>query len=154
LAWQARGGGWASTVTPQGWAGFKEHLEKAAQHFSEAYKLGPQYPEAAAEMITVAMAGGAPDGETPRLWFDRAVKAQLDYLKAYQNYLFSLMPRWGGTHEQMYMFGRECLQTNRFDTFVPYEMLSAFESIYSDIGGDFDLFKSPGVYEDLIALAD
>jgi tetratricopeptide (TPR) repeat protein len=154
LAWKARGSGWASEVTQEGQKGFKEHIEKARDHLSAAWELDKQAPEPAAEMITVAMSGADPVGEAPRLWFDRAVGAQLDYIPAYNNFENSLLPRWGGSHEAMYLFGRECLKTKRFDTFVPYHHLATFQRILNDTGSDFDIFLAPGVYEDVIELAD
>jgi len=62
-------------------------------------------------MIAVAMAGEAEPSETPRVWFDRAVAAQFDYYEAYSSLLWSLRPRWLGSHEEMYDFGLECLAT-------------------------------------------
>lgn len=153
-AWQARGGGWASEVTEEGWKGFAKHMEAARDHLNEAWNLNPGWPESATEMITVAMAGHAHDQESPREWFDRAVAAQLDYKPAYTAYMWSLMPRWGGSHEALYALGRECLATKRFDTHVPYFFLEAFESIVNDIGSTLDYYKAPGVYEDLQSMAD
>ena len=64
------------------------------------------------------------------------------------------MPRWGGSHQQLYAFGRECLDTGRFDTNVPYYFLVAFEYIVRDIGANLDFYQTPGVYENLEAMAD
>jgi hypothetical protein len=64
------------------------------------------------------------------------------------------MPRWGGSHQQLYALGRECLDTGRFDTRVPYVYVQAFDHIVGDIGSTFDYYKTPGVYEDLQTLAD
>lgn len=80
-------------------------------------------------MITVSTGESEEHGETPRMWFDRAVAAQFDYEPAYDTLLWSLMPRWGGSHEQMYLFGLECLDTGRFDTFVPGRFLDALATI-------------------------
>jgi hypothetical protein len=153
-AWAARGGGWARDVKEEGWKGFAEHMEGAAYHFHEAWTTNPHWPESATKMIAVAMAGHAPVGETPRLWFDRAVEVQLDYHPAYTALMWALRPRWGGSHEQIYALGRECLGTGRFDTHVPYLFLEACESIINDVGASFDFYQAPGVYDDLQAMAD
>jgi hypothetical protein len=42
----------------------------------------------------------------------------------YAAVLNALLPRWGGSHEAMLAFGKECLDTGRFDTKVP--------AVYSD----------------------
>ncbi len=154
LAWKARGGGWAGEVTEEGWKGFEKHMVAARDRLNEAWNLNPEWPESAASMIAVAMAGHAAPEETPRFWFDRAVTAEFDHIPAYNALLWSLMPRWGGSHEQLYALGRECLDTRRFDTHVPFVYMQAFELIVKDIGSTFDYYKTPGVYEDLQTLAD
>jgi len=154
LAWKARGGGWAANVTEEGWKGFEKHMTSAREHLNEAWNLNPEWPESAAKMITVAMAGYLPEDETPRLWFNRAVAAELDYIPAYTTLLWSLMPRWGGSHQQLYALGRECLDTGRFDTEVPFVYFRAFNNIVTDIGSTYDYYKTPGVFEDLQTLAD
>lgn len=91
--------------------------------FTEAWKAHPDYPEAPAAMI--ALADAAPlKGETPRLWFDRAVAAQLDFPPAYQAYRETLRE-----NPARYAFGLECLRTRRFDTDVPMEFLTALRAI-------------------------
>lgn len=118
LAWHHRGGGYASSVKPEGFRLFRENLKKAAKHFEKAYQLHPEFPEAAGDMVAVATAGGS--NLTPREWFDRAVAAQMDYLLAYDYLRLRLRPRWGGSHSAMYRFGRECADTERYDTNVPF----------------------------------
>src|SRR5438552_1408112 len=92
-AWAARGRGFADTVTPEGCQGFGRHLAAARQCLNKAMALEPKFPEAAAYMIEVSM--GQDDGQE-RIWFDRAVAAQIDYLPAYQYLRWALRPRWGG----------------------------------------------------------
>ncbi len=153
LAWEARGDGWASTVTEEGWLGFGEHMEQAHEHLSKAYELHPEFPEAATHLISVVMAGGGEPGETERMWFDRAVAAHLDYMPPYSKLVWALRPRWGGSHGQMYEVGRACLATGRFDTAVPKFLLKVVQDIAIDEGRD-DLWQMPRVYDDLCALCD
>lgn len=118
-AWKARGGGFASSVAPEGWKGWGTHMKNAYTHFSKAYALRPDRPEAAASMIKV-LCGYSQEGDSARLWFDRAVAAQMDYMPAYANYeLFALNSVWGGRLDAYKAFALECLNTNRFDTAVP-----------------------------------
>jgi hypothetical protein len=154
LAWKARGGGWAAQVTEEGWKGFETHMVAAREHLLEAWNMNPEWPEAASGMIKVVMAKHGPPGDTERMWFDRAVTAEFDHIEAYEALLWSIMPRWGGSHQQLYNFGRECLETNRFDTQVPSMFVNAFDSIVGDIGSSFDYYKTPGVFEDLQKVAD
>lgn len=151
LAWKARGRGWARQVTESGWQGFAEHLELAKQHLTQAWALAPDAPEAATHMIQVAMAGAA--DQTPRFWFDRAVAAQLDYMLAYRKLRWALRPRWCGSHEAMKRFGIECLQTARFDTHVPYELLYVVQNVAADYHGDHArAFAALDVYESIVAM--
>jgi hypothetical protein len=151
FAWEARGSGWASSVTEEGWRGFALHLEKARQHLTAAYALHPQYPEAATFMIPVVMGAGGEEGEAVRTWFDRAVAAQLDYPSAYLSLLGALRPRWEGSLEQMHSFARECLDTGRFDTRVPeFYLLTVLDIVTEEKESDF--WQAPGVYANLCRL--
>ena len=145
--WNARGGGYADTVTQEGWEIFREELAIATGFFVEAHEMHPEFPEAATEMISIAVASCGENKE--RMWFDRAVAAQMDYGYAYRKYLWGLWPRWGGSHKQMYRFGLECLNTGRFDTDVP----EYFRLVLKEIGTEVDDWRTPlrgpGVYENL-----
>ena len=109
-AWEARGSGWASTVTENGWQGFHGELDKARLALTTAHGMHPNLPYAAEEMIAVSM--GSRGQLSPREWFGRAVAAQFDYGNAYDSLLWALRPRWRGSHREMYEFGLECLRTN------------------------------------------
>lgn len=145
LAWNARGNGFANTVTETGWRGFGEHLEIARLHLEESWKLAPQYPFAAKVMITVSM-GSSPDAATEmRQWLDRSIAAQADYWPAYHAYLWGLRPRWHGSEEEMLAFADECLATGRFDTKVPLFYLSTVRKISVDEG--LAVYRRPDLYE-------
>lgn len=150
-AWQARGGSFASEVSEEGWKGFGEHIGLARDAFEKAWKAAPKRPEAPTAMITVAMASSQSPEREMRRWFDRAVEAQLDYRPAYSNLMNGLLPRWHGSHEQMYQFGVECMETNRFDTDVPYEFCDAVWRIMQDnqnpLGKQYA--RRPGLYDNL-----
>jgi len=152
LAWKNRGDGWASTVTEEGWKGFRSHLALARSHLVRAWEFRPEYPEAPALMITVVGGGDVGQGETGRVWFDRAVAAQFDYMRAYTRHMWFLRPRWGGSHEAMYSFGQECAATKRFDTCVPGMLYAAAQAVGEERyeqGADF--WRKPGVYGELVS---
>ena len=100
-------------------------VTEAYRHFAAAYETHPERPEAATRLIEVACLGGAPQGETPRLWFDRAVAAQFDWFDAYIEMLIGLDPQNGGTLDGLYEFGLECAATKRYDTQVPFMLVQA-----------------------------
>ena len=137
-AWKSRGSGYASTVKKEGWVSFEKNLELAQEEAKRAYKRHPERPEASAFMIDIAKAGETDESE--RTWFDRAVEAEFDYIPAYNCYLNSLLPRWGGSHEAMIDFMIECTDTNRYDTLVPLRWATCFVDIFDDaiIDGEKD----------------
>jgi hypothetical protein len=131
-AWAARGIAWSQDVRPEAWKQFASLNAQARQELVEAWKLRPDRYETAYWMMLVARDDPVP-GENPRLWFDRTVAARLDALGAYEDMLGGqLLPRWGGSYEAMLAFGREALDTGRFDTEVPLYALRAVTKIYND----------------------
>lgn len=148
LSWRARGSGWASEVTAEGWDGFREYQAKARTELEASWELAPEYPFAAAKMISVAMAGSDDTLAEMRLWFDRAIEAQCDYWPAYDNWLWGMHPRWHGTHDAMLEFGEHCLATERWDTNTPTFYLSAVREVRDD-SDDYDLYAEPEIYANL-----
>ncbi len=154
-AWEARGSGWANSVTEEGWKQFNAHLSASYECLKKAYELEPKYPEAATAMITVMMGGGAQGpNENPRTWFDRAVQGQFDYMEAYSALFGAMLPRWGGSHAMMLAFGRECVATKRYDTGVPYQFIWAARTVADDMGGRPYVFTEPAVYKTACEVLD
>jgi|688.fasta_scaffold122820_1 hypothetical protein len=144
-AWAARGGSFANQVKPAGWKGFAEHLAIAREQLVRAHEMHPEWPQAACDMITVSLGEGS---DEQRLWFDRAVAAEFDFSAAYKQMLrHVLLPRWGGSHEAMLDFGRECLATGRFDTQVPSYMYEAVIGVGAELPDARDAVAMPGVYD-------
>lgn len=146
-AWESRGGDFAPFVTDQGWIEFEQHLAEAKEHLQKAWELQPDCPEPAVAMIKIAMAGHVDEGESARLWFDRAVACEFDAIEAYKALQWSLWPRWGGSHEEMIQFGEECARTERHDTIVPWQFLEAVHDIGEDTGDYRAAFTLPRVWE-------
>lgn len=147
-AGEARGTGFANTVTPQGWKGLGEHLAAAREQLTRAHELHPEWPEAASEMISVSLGEGS---DEERLWFDRAVAAQFDHEPSYDRMLLqTLLPRWGGSHEEMIEFGHACLASGRFDTNVPYYGYGAAVAVGAELAAVRDVMAIEGVYDDCV----
>ena len=140
LAWEARGNGWASSVTPEGWKGFHEHLVEARRNLTKAWELRPDLPLAANRMMTVAL--GMSDITEMRKWFDRAVAAQVDYPGVWKSMRWGLRPRWHGSRDAMLAFGVMAANTRRYDTDVPRNL---FDSIY-DLESDMELPMGEHIY--------
>lgn len=154
IGWLKRGGGWASEVTDDGWKGFAEHLEVARGHLKKAWELRPDRHEAAANMISIVMAGHGFEGDSLRKWFDRAVQAQLDTRQPYWSMSWALRPRWGGSHEEMLAFARACRAAGRYDTELPVLYLEILRHICEDAGDWKPVFAQPGVAKEVIAVCE
>ena len=114
-AWDARGRGWASSVSEEGWAGYRNQKGIAHDLFEEARKIHPDYSDfSAAEANTH---GG--DDEWLDGLFGRMTMIRLDEYALYDAYAFyALYPRWGGSAEKMERFADICYATGRHDTMI------------------------------------
>lgn len=105
----------------------RENNLEAGKFFRKAWELRPDIVESSYMMMAVSRQGGDEDDEFT--WFQRAIDAQFDFIPAYESVLFSLRPRWGGSHKQMLAFGDACVATGRFDTQIPYVYIEAMHDI-------------------------
>ena len=151
-AWHARGGGWANTVTEEGWRGFGDSLNKARGLLEAAWKLKPDQPYAAGEMITVVMGSESGPGGSLRLWFDRTVKARFDFPAAYTAYTWAIRPRWGGSHEEMLAFGRACAATKRYDTNVPHHFIRVLDDIGKELAMRREVYETSRIGDEVVAV--
>jgi hypothetical protein len=131
-AWNARGNGFANTVTDNGEQKFETDSQNARRDLEEAWKLHPEWPMAPERALYACL--GLGNLAEQRLWFDRAVAAQIDYMPAWKNFLWALRPRWYGSVKAMRAFGITALNTRRFDTDVPYELSNAIWDIEEESG--------------------
>ncbi|MFC1497899.1 hypothetical protein ACFLS1_05430 [Verrucomicrobiota bacterium] len=152
LAWESRGNDWANNVSREGWRGFRMNIRKARDVLTGAWEIHPEYPEAAHTMITVA--AGSSNPQEMRMWLDRAVAAQFDYTKAYYSFVYYLRPRWFGSHDHMYAFAQECLDTERFDTEIPIVYVETLIDISGERGDFPALFQTPEMYKNICKLYD
>ena len=146
-AWDARGGGWASTVPPAGWAEFKKRLEEARTILERAWELDPSDPYPPAQLVTVAMGLQDDLSEIDRQ-VDRALKADSRDISALEGKLYYLEPKWHGSIRQLLDFGRECAKSGVAISPAPYLLLEAHKTC-ANYSRDLAYFKRPGVWEEL-----
>jgi tetratricopeptide (TPR) repeat protein len=155
LAWDSRGSGWANTVTEEGWKGFHQHLTLARDAFAGAYKDAPHLPEPATDMITVAMGAGDVLNEKPMEWFERALQAQIDCDEAYRLMIGGpMLPRWGGSYEEMMQLAEACVAQERFDTSVPMYYLTIVRQIGTDSGRPWVLLGNERAYGQIVKVTE
>ncbi|MCP3906263.1 MAG: hypothetical protein GY715_21780, partial [Planctomycetes bacterium] len=145
IGWEARGTGWARGVTEEQWAVFEVNLTEAVTHLSRAWEIDPTCPEPAVAMMSIGRAGHLPPDEDMWLWFERARAAQFDWMPAYDQMLERLRPRWGGSLDEMYAFGMACMNTERYDTMVPFMLVTTIVDIGTD-AESFSFLEDPGIY--------
>jgi hypothetical protein len=124
--WRGSGGGYVA-ATPQFVAGHKS--------LALAWKLHPDYPEAAERLVGWAMA--QPDKAGSRLWTERALAADINS-QAAEVTLLDFWPRNGGTHEQMKVFAAEMASDELLTTDAPLMMWRAQVSMAEDLKTPFD----------------
>ena len=125
-AWAARGGGYANTVTEEGWSGFEDHGDACRAAFRRAWELH-QYPEAAYFLSEL--------GPFQDEVFLDVTAAQLDFDEFLGDFLwYNCYPRWCGSHEKMKAFAERCYETGRHDTMVPIVYAEAMLRMIDDAG--------------------
>ena len=135
-AWDARGSGWANTVTPKGWADFGERLGLARDAATRAYQKDPADPTAPTQMLTVAL-GSNYERPQMEVWFTRAMRADPDNLTACNSKLYYLLPRWHGSREAMLEFGNQCVQRVEENTDRNVELAEMLVSAHKWLAEDW-----------------
>ncbi len=130
--WQARGHGYAHTVTTDGWVQFEEYLTESWNLLSEAKRVDSGHPQIYSEMLTIGMGLGedpshpkssafsllresiraitgstsAPATPKPvhKAIFDEAMKHEPNYWPLYERYATAVLPRWGGAPGEVESF--------------------------------------------------
>jgi hypothetical protein len=129
-AWRARGGGYADTVSEQGWQSFRADLFFARNDLTAAWKLHDDWPLAPERMIYVSL--GDADIVEMRRWFDRTTVAQIDYPRAWSDFRWGLRPRWYGSEAAILALGKAAVDTGRFDTDVPRKFFDCVADVESE----------------------
>jgi hypothetical protein len=144
-ACKARGGGYAPTVTREGWKSFGERLALAREHLERANDIDKTLPHAAALLITIAVGQSSSDAEK---WFREATARQIDSGTAYKRYRWVVQPRWGGSVPAQLAFAKRVVTTGRFETRVPAIALD----IIGDIEDDTERPSTPDELEQYLPI--
>ena len=156
LAWNARGGSYASEVSEDGWKGFHEHLALTEEALNRAWKIDPQDVRTATLMVKVCE--GAQKGrDEMELWFARALQLAPNNYEACQAKLHYLYPQWYGSREDMIAFGRECVANEKWTGTVPLILSDAhwnYSRFLKDESDRTNYWKQPDVWPDIKASFD
>ncbi len=102
----ARGPGFADTVSQSGWKLFNERTAKAKQVLEQASALPAKDPEWYLAMQTVALFQDWPP-DARRELLEKAVKFEPAYYYYYRMYADSILPKWGGEEGEVAKFMQE-----------------------------------------------
>ncbi|MEM7682015.1 MAG: hypothetical protein AAF288_08665 [Planctomycetota bacterium] len=105
--WEARGAGYANTVSEEGWRVFRQESELARRAYESAWALRQDDAQPASEMIYVSMGDGHGDEWA---WFERATGADPRDVWPYDRLLFAVEPRWGGSLDEMWAVAERAQQ--------------------------------------------
>ncbi len=94
-AWQARGAGWANTVTDDGWKAFGERLQAAEKILADAREMQPRDPMWWREKMTLALGQGWSRTQEASL-FAEAKKNFPQFYLYDTAHAYYLLPRWYG----------------------------------------------------------
>lgn len=131
-AWQARGHGWANTVTDKGWKSMAERLAIAEKSLNRAWEYDPTNESIAIEMINVELGQGN-GRDRMEVWFNRAMNLNPASYLACQWKLNYLQPKWHGTAEDMLDFGRQCVNSDKWIGQVPLILVDAHAALAQNL---------------------
>jgi hypothetical protein len=151
-AWEARGSGYAKTVTKEGWARFHERLDEAKTCLERAWALDASNRWAPSLMMRVQL--GHSEGRAKmETWFQRATALNPDDYDAHWMKLEWIHPKWYGDSEEEYIaYARHLRDTKRPATRIPLLLVSAHDVTarrLPDKEAAANYRKRPDVYEDI-----
>jgi len=127
-AWEARGGGYADTVTEHGWGVFAKRMKLAEKALDKAWKMDPSLPQTPLQFLRVELGQGR-GRQRMETWYERAIKFPQNRYEAADLKLWYLQPRWYGSEEECLAFAREILKSDRFQGRVPLLVYHTHESL-------------------------
>ncbi len=104
--WDARGEGYADTVSESGWKLLAERSAKAREVLEEASALSDKDPEWYVAMQQVAQ-GQSWEPDARQALLEQAIKFEPAYYYYYRLYADSILPKWGGEEGEVERFLQE-----------------------------------------------
>jgi hypothetical protein len=146
-AWDARGSGWASTVTDQGMHLMLQRLQIARDTLVDACNKDSFDYVAPTAMLSVVLGDGAGLDEEKK-WFIKALEANPDNRPAYKALMYFLEPKWYGDEKAMLNFGYECVSTQNFAAGIPLELASGYDALSRYQGANYAGRPQPQYFRD------
>lgn len=150
-AWDARGRGWASSVTEEGWKGMAKRLAAAEEALAKAHAMDPADPEPPTQMLVVELGQGK-GADVMEAWFRKAMIADPDNMKACNHKMYYLEPKWHGSPGDMLAFGRELLEAGNWEARLPYQLIDAHLTLAGYQKDQAAYWKADDVWKDVQAV--
>lgn len=154
LAWQARGGGFASSVPKDAWPVFHEHLEAAEAALGRALALAPEAKEPLGARVRLSLHRDRPREELATR-FKEALAADPVSPAAHDAMFLAVGPHWGGSEDALLAFARE---SGRLHPDDPYLRLLVVRAHRERIGRDdrkrLTYYRAPEVWAEVSAAAE
>ena len=143
-AWRAGGNG-MGVPEKDGAEKMRTNMADARTKLTRAWELKPEVPNAAIRMLRVAGVGGLKEGETLRLWLDRATASVMDSHYAFTVFFDVSRPYWSGSFADILAFGKVCAETGRYDSDLPTFFNDAVHRIAADVPDYKQLYQNPEI---------
>ncbi len=150
LAWEARGGGFAGSVSDKGWQEFKRHLDTAEDFLDRAWQMNPSNAYTAYLMMQLELGQGQGRDRMDQ-WFQRAMALDPYDHDAASLMAFYLEPRWYGSEQAALQFARTCVTSTHWLGRVPLVLPEVHRSLagYLKLADSPDYWQRPGVWDDV-----
>lgn len=155
-AWEARGGGYASSVKDQEWQSFGERLKAARASLESAWASDSKDASLAPWLIWCSR--GLGDREMGNRVFAEAVRRAPELRAVYSSMMLSHASKWGGSDEQSLAFAREVIAESPLAGGAAVCLVEAHEYVYEQIAPFTDQKKAywlaPQVRSDVVSADD
>ena len=152
---EARGGGYANTVSNTGWKLYHERVDMAAATLAEAAKLKEKCPFWYEAMQNVALAQGWNKAQARKL-IDDAVAFEPAYYHYYREYANYLLPKWYGQPGESEAFAEESVNKvgGKEGKFIYFEIASLVTCQCDSNESHIENFSWPKIKEGFAALGE
>jgi hypothetical protein len=114
-AWDARGSGWSSSVSDEGWRLMRERMEIARRGLLAALAADPGFTEAYQVLLDLAN-GLSASKEEAWSWFAHIQERIPGDFNSANSMIDYLEPKWNGSIEEELQLGRSALATGNWET--------------------------------------
>lgn len=119
-AWNARSRARAYKINDAQWEMFYLYLSVANNHLTTAWEIRPQWPKPASKMIAVTMGNQFHSQRDEYFWFEQATATRPDHNRAYTNLTRAILPKWGGSTQQLYALLDHIIEISQIHQHMSY----------------------------------